>query len=59
MVVNSELQTLALWVGIPMVLAGIPLWFWVLRGARATRADLSGVGDVVAQTEADGTVPPE
>lgn len=59
MVSNEQLQTLAFWVGIPMVLAGIPLWFWVLRGAAARRGDQSEIGDVVAQTEADGTVPPE
>lgn len=56
---TEVLQMLALWVGIPLVVAGIPLSIWVMRGAAARRGELSDVSSVVAQTEADGTVPPE
>jgi hypothetical protein len=56
---TEMLQLLALWVGIPLVVAGIPLSIWVMRGAAARRGDLSDIGSVVAQTEAEGTVPPE
>ena len=55
---NEVLELLALCVGVPLVLAGIPLSIWVLRGA-VRPGRLSDVGGVVAQTEADGTVPPE
>lgn len=56
---SEVLLPFALWIGVPLVLAGVPLAIWVLRGATAHVPGRSNASRVIAQTEADGTVPPE